>query len=287
MKKTIFMAVMLIFAAVCAQAQSEKPRIFVEKITKADAVSGDNAVMVRQGILDGLTKTGRFELIDAVTISDLEPELEKRQREMADFILNANVLTVSTNKKVKDGKTKYGCALKYTITLTDAKEQTTVGTKAFDHSPSGLGGVMDALELYDSPEKAIAGAAGMIDLDLKEFVIDVLPIEGTVNPADYEAKKDKLEKCYINVGSSNGVKKGDYFAIMEATTRAGRTVYKEIAQLKVEEVIDETLSFCKVTKKQKEALKVMEKFAALDEQAQAEKPLKVKQIQEQKKFGIF
>lgn len=287
MKKVIFLITMMVCAAVFAQAQSEKPRIFVEKINKADAVSNDNAVLVRQAILDGLTKTGRFELIDAVTISELEPELEKRQKEMADFILNANVLTVSTNKKVKDGKTKYGCVLKYTVTVTDAKEQTTVGTKAFDHSPSGLGGLMDALELYDTSEKAIAGAADMIDLDLKEFIIEILPIEGTVNPSDYLADKKKLQKCYINVGSSHGVKKGDYFAIMDATTRAGRTVYKEVAQLKVEEVVDETLSYCKVTKKQKEALVIIEKYAALDEEAQAKEPLKVKQIQEQKTFGIF
>lgn len=275
MKKTVFFAAMIAFVALCAQAQ--KPRLFIEKITKGDAVSVDNAVMVRQGIIDALTKTQRFELIDGVTIANLEPEMEIRQRETADYIMSLNVTTVSTSSKVKDGKTKYSCVLNYSVTLTDTKAQNTLGTKVFDHSPAG--GIFDAFELHDTEDKAIASQSGMIKSDIEKYMIEVLPLTGVVCPADYEADNDKLKKCYIYLGSNHGVKKGDRFVFLTAQKRAGRTIYRPSKiRIEVEEVVDVDLAFCKVQKEHKDALIIIEEYAALDEAAQAEKPLKIQQV---------
>lgn len=276
MKKLFLLAALLLAAPAVMQAQSEKPRILIEKFSKNDAVSTDDAVKIRSTVMNDFANTRRFELVDAVTIADLEAEMAQRQRETADYIVNGTVLTMAYTSEInKEGKTQYGCSLSYSITMTDTKNESTLGTETFDVSASNI---------YDTKEEAANAAADNISKNIRNFVITYLPITGTVNPADYEAKKDKLQKCYINVGSSQGVKKGDTFKVLIPTVRAGRTTYKEVGDLKVEEVVDVDLSYCKITGKHKELLIEIEKYAALDEAAQNEKPLMIKQYV---KLGLF
>ena len=93
---------------------------------------------------------------------------------------------------------------------------------------------------------------------------------------DYEVKKDKLVKCYIDLGSDHGVKKGDYFSILTPSVRAGRTTYSEVGRVRVEEVVDGTMSQCKVVQGDKKIFTAMDAFQALDEATQKKQPLKVK-----------
>lgn len=278
MKKLIFTMALLLIAAAGVQAQSGKPRLLIEDFTKAGSISGDNATKIRHAIIDALTKIQRFELVDAVTIAGLEPEMEKMQREMSDYIVNGTVLSIGVTSDVnKKGETQYGCTLSYSLTVTDTKEQATEGTKTLNDKASNI---------YDTKEEAINYVAKNLAGDVEDFFIEILPIKGTVNPADYEVKKDKLERCYVNVGSNIGAKKGDKFKIMEPTQRAGRVVYKKVGELKIEEIVDGELSYCKITDNHKKVLVAMEAFASLDEQGQAERPLKIVQIVDKGLFGL-
>ena len=105
MKKSVILTIMVIFASLFVQAQ--KPRLYIEKVTKGNAVTVDEAVLIRQGVIDALTKTQRFDLFDEVTIADLEPEIEKRQKETSDYIININATTLSTAPKTKDANGYY------------------------------------------------------------------------------------------------------------------------------------------------------------------------------------
>lgn len=171
----------------------------------------------------------------------------------------------------------YSCVLNYSITVTEVVSSTTVATATFDHSPSGLGGTVGKfLDLSDSKDKAITSAVNMINSDIGDFLIKEFPLESTIVPMDYEVKKDKLVKCYINLGSDHGVKKGDYFSVLAPSMRAGRTTYSEIGKMKVEEVVDGTMSQCKIVQGDKKIFTAMEAFQALDEAAQNQQALKVK-----------
>ena len=194
-----------------------------------------------------------------------------------DYILGGNVLACSVKSEQKDGKTMYSCVLNYSVTVTEVATSTTVASATFDHSPSGIGGTVGKLlDLSDSKDKAIASAVNMIASDIENFLIKEFPLESTIVPMDYEVKKDKLVKCYINLGSDHGVKKGDYFSVLAPSVRAGRTTYSEIGKMKVEEVVDGTMSQCKVVQGDKKIFTAMEAFQALDEAAQKQQPLKVK-----------
>lgn len=291
----LFLSVALFcVVAISVQAQEvKKPRLYVENFTVAEGVAKADGDKVRQAVADALNKTKRFELADQSSENSIKQEEERRADEKAmgdekartqtitagahDYILSGKVLACSVKSQVKDGKTMYSCVLNYSITLTEVATSTSVATQVFDHSPSGIGGTVGKLlDLSDSKDKAIASAVNMIDNDIETFLIKEFPLEGTVIPLDYEVKKDKLIKCYIDLGSDHGVKKGDFFTVLVPSVRAGRTTYSEIARLRVEEVVDGTMSQCKVSQGDKKLYSAMENFQSLDEATQKNQPLKIK-----------
>ena len=294
LKRIITIMALLCVAVIAVKAQEvKKPRMYVEYFTEADGVEEANSDKVRQAVMAALNKTKRFELVDQDAEYSIKKEEERRTDEKAmsdeksrtqtitaaghDYILGGNVLACSVKSEQKDGKTMYSCVLNYSVTVTEVATSTTVASATFDHSPSGIGGTVGKLlDLSDSKDKAIASAVNMIASDIENFLIKEFPLESTIVPMDYEVKKDKLVKCYINLGSDHGVKKGDYFSVLAPSVRAGRTTYSEIGKMKVEEVVDGTMSQCKVVQGDKKIFTAMEAFQALDEAAQKQQPLKVK-----------
>ena len=294
LKRIITIMALLCVAVIAAKAQEvKKPRMYVEYFTEADGVEEANSDKVRQAVMAALNKTKRFELVDQDAEYSMKKEEERRTDEKAmsdeksrtqtitaaghDYILGGNVLACSVKSEQKDGKTMYSCVFNYSVTVTEVATSTTVASATFDHSPSGIGGTVGKLlDLSDSKDKAIASAVNMIASDIENFLIKEFPLESTIVPMDYEVKKDKLVKCYINLGSDHGVKKGDYFSVLAPSVRAGRTTYSEIGKMKVEEVVDGTMSQCKVVQGDKKIFTAMEAFQALDEAAQKQQPLKVK-----------
>ena len=294
LKRIITIMALLCVAVIAVKAQEvKKPRMYVEYFTEADGVEEANSDKVRQAVMAALNKTKRFELVDQDAEYSMKKEEERRTDEKAmsdeksrtqtitaaghDYILGGNVLACSVKSEQKDGKTMYSCVLNYSVTVTEVATSTTVASATFDHSPSAIGGTVGKLlDLSDSKDKAIASAVNMIASDIENFLIKEFPLESTIVPMDYEVKKDKLVKCYINLGSDHGVKKGDYFSVLAPSVRAGRTTYSEIGKMKVEEVVDGTMSQCKVVQGDKKIFTAMEAFQALDEAAQKQQPLKVK-----------
>ncbi len=294
LKRIITIMALLCVAVIAVKAQEvKKPRMYVEYFTEADGVEEANSDKVRQAVMAALNKTKRFELVDQDAEYSMKKEEERRTDEKAmsdeksrtqtitaaghDYILGGNVLACSVKSEQKDGKTMYSCVLNYSVTVTEVATSTTVASATFDHSPSGIGGTVGKLlDLSDSKDKAIASAVNMIASDIENFLIKEFPLESTIVPMDYEVKKDKLVKCYINLGSDHGVKKGDYFSVLAPSVRAGRTTYSEIGKMKVEEVVDGNMSQCKVVQGDKKIFTAMEAFQALDEAAQKQQPLKVK-----------
>lgn len=67
-----------------------------------------------------------------------------------------------------------------------------------------------------------------------------------------ESKKDKQKEVYIDLGEANGIYKGLHFEVMETSSVAGRETRKRLGKLKVEEVLGDDISRCKVDKGSKE-----------------------------------
>ncbi len=297
MAAMLLLSVVAFTAAAQENKEVKKPRVLVEYFMKGDHVSDDFAGLVRQAVIDGLNKTQRFELVDESTTLSLKQEEEHRTSEkaMADetartqiitdgahnYIVKGDVLLCSVSSKVKDGKKEYYCDMSYSITIIEVATSTTVASKKFDHSGGSL--LTSASETAD---EAMTSSLTLIGSDMEDFLITEFPLEGNLIAMDYEVKKDKLTACYIELGSAVGVKEGDYFAIMVPRVRAGRATYSELGRLKVAEVVDGTLSFCKVTGKGKEILVALNAYLSLDEAIRAKQPIKVRSMKDPGPLGV-
>lgn len=291
-KRIIFIALALF--AMTAYAQ--KPRMYVKEFTKANGVSQDDYSKVRAAVISALNLTERFELLDAATISSIAEEEERRQSESAihdetarnevkvtkanNYILDGTVTACTVKSNSKDGKIAYTCVLTYSITVTDYANNTTVASKKFDHSPTGLGGALGKLlDESSSAEGAKTSAINSIKTDIENFLIEEFPLRGEIYAEDFVTKKDKVVECYINLGTNVGVKDGDWFAIYEVQTKVGKTIEKEIGRLKVTEA-DEEISNCKVTKGEKEVKKALDRYFENVENDPDTQLLKIKSIPE-------
>ncbi len=272
-----------------AQEKSAKPRVFVEYFTYTSDVPDSFAELVREYVMNGLNEANRFQLVDERLDQSMKEELERRSTEAAmadqktrnqtlsaaghDFLLSGKVIKYSISiSKLDDGTPMYTCLMSYSISVNDVATSTTVATKTFDHG--ALGGFLTLS--YTSEQEAVNAAVKQIKKDMVSFLSNEFPLEGIFVPMDYAVKGGKLQSCFIELGTAVGVNKNDKFSLLIPTVRAGRVTYKEVAEMKVEEVIDETLSGCKVTKNHKEAYEALEAYLQLDEETRTQYPIKVK-----------
>lgn len=291
LKKLVVMASLLLVAGVSMQAQEvKKPRLLIDYFFEGDNVKEENSDKVRHAVMDAVNKSKRFEVVDRTAISAVQANVVEGVNNNADYdyIMKGEVTACSVKEETKDGKKSYQCVLTYSVTVTEVATTTTVATKAFDHSPSGLGGTVGKfLDNSSTADGAISSAVNMIESDITDFLIEEFPLTGDVIPMDYEVKKDKVTALYIALGSDHGVKVGDFFAVSVPKTRAGRTTYSEVGRVKVSEVVDGTMAFCKVTKGDKQILVELQALAELSEEEQQKNPLKVKSIKNPSLLGGF
>lgn len=275
---------------------AQKSRMYVKEFTKVEGVSDDDQSKVRAAVISALNQTQRFELLDATTLSSIAEEEERRQSEAAmndetarteqtvvkanNYILDGTVTACTVKSNSKDGKSAYTCVLTYSLTITDYANNTTIATKKFDHSPTGLGGAFGKwLDESSSAEGAKTSAINSIKFDIEDFLIEEFPLRGEIYAGDFVTKKNKITHCYINIGNNVGVKEGDWFAILEEQTKVGKTIEKEIGRLKVVEV-DEEIANCKVAKGGKEVKEALDRYMENMDSDPDAKLLKVKSIPE-------
>lgn len=304
MKRIMIVAFIVVagaFSAFAEDVQMMRPRLLVENFTCANGLSTAVCDQMRMNVISAIIETERFEVMDANTQEALDKEAGRRAKESAmydelartgnivlkanNYILRGSLLACSTQSTIVDGKTRYNYGLSYSITLVEADKSKDLATKTFSHGSLGaqsiIGGaegkILNHLSTYSTAADALKAGMSFIDKEVEKFLIEHLPLEGELIAEDYEVKKDKLIACYINIGSDLGAKVGDQFSVKIAQVRAGRTIYQEIGQLKVKEVLDGTLSYCVVTKGGKAVFEAMEEYQSMVAEDSSTKPLTVKQ----------
>jgi len=91
---------------------------------------------------------------------------------------------------------------------------------------------------------AVSEACRMVRLNMNKMMEKVFPLTGTIVMID-EKKDDEAESVYINLGSSNGLKKNQKFDVKIIQEVAGEMVPKTIGTLTAKEV-NANRTLCKV-----------------------------------------
>lgn len=223
------------------------------------AVTGKNttqhdeyAPSVREAIVKALSNVVRFRVIDGGFHPDEIAEGEEAL--YADGSINSitGISQVTPNTvKGKLAEQTHKVLVNITLNLKDARTDEAVDSHIF--------GITDSdMSWMTSADKALNDAITRLSTRISEYYNGSFPLHATIVERG-EAKKDKQNTVYIDLGSLYRVGKGQQFNIYLLKTIAGREARQEIGRLKVEEVMGDDLSLCKVTRGEKEVK------AALDE----------------------
>ncbi len=259
--KRLFIIVALCLASVSVFAQ--KSVVVVDYFEYANSVVPSYADAVRSSIIQGINQMNRLTLIDAAKESSLALEEERRDSEKAalditartgqmktlgaEYIVTGNVTNVSATRRTdSEGKVSYRGNIVYSVTVLKVEDGSVVGTKNYTHSDIATGsGTTEELAINDTYRYCVNS--------MENFVQEFFPLKGAIVEMA-EAKGDKVKSCYISLGTSVGVLKGQTLDAFAVKTVAGRTVETKIGSLTISEVVAEDLSLCKVTTGAKEIM---------------------------------
>lgn len=212
---------------------------------KSTTQHDEYAPSVREAIVKALSDVTRFRVIDGGFHLD---ELAGNEEALyvdgtINSITGTSQVTPSTVKD-KPAEQAYKVLINVTLNLKDARTDEAVDSHIFSMTDSDISWMTTA-------DKALNDAIDRLASRISEYYNHRYPLYGSIVERG-EEKKDKQRTVYIDLGSGCRVGKGQQFNIYVLKSIAGREARQEIGRLKVEEVMGDDLSLCKVTRGEKE-----------------------------------
>ena len=247
--KKMFIILVALCTCICAAAQ--KPVVVVDHFTSTTCKAGD-LTNLRNQVITGIYETGSVTLVDIEAESTMAMEAERRSSELslADETarigvmktLGANYVLTGTASKLGADKKREGYYtgnVAFTLKVVNAEDGTIIGAETYQYSDlsAGNGSSADGA-LYETLNKA---KEAMVAFTSKYFKTmgEIVEIG--------EIKNGKPKTCYINLGASSGLKEGETFIVHELKLIAGIEGREEVGKVKIEAVVADGLSRCKIT----------------------------------------
>ena len=203
------------------------------------------APSVREAIVKALSDVTRFRVIDGDFHSD-EP-IGNDDALYVDGTINSITgcsQVSSSTIKGKPAEQSFKVLINVSLNLKDAHTDETLDSHIFNITDSDISWMSTA-------DKALTDAMERLAKRISEYYNHLYPLHGSIVERA-EEKKDKQRTVYIDLGTGCRIVKGQQFNVYVLKTIAGREARQEIGRLKVEEVMGDDLSLCKVTKGEKE-----------------------------------
>lgn len=266
MKKFITCAIALAIGA--ATAMAGKPTVYVETFSNPKDYKEGWVDLMRSGVIEAMTKSGRVVVVDAVTEeSRMDEELRRlkdnssegdletsKQLEVlgSHYILNGDINNINVTESVlESGTHSFDANVTLTLKVVNAIDGSMISTETFTlpkQGFGGLGGMLDGIKkgVMESADAAVTNLKGNVTGGLKKFVDKSFPLLGRVEAVE-ESKGKEAKTLYIDLGSRDGVAKGNKLEARGSKKIGSKTVTKNIGEIEVVEV-DEEMSLCKVKK---------------------------------------
>lgn len=113
------------------------------------------------------------------------------------------------SSKTKEGKTEYTATIDASACAIDVNTGAWINMRLFQETGTN-----------EDKEKAKESAFNLMKTDYRKFMEDVFPVAGLLTD-DVEAKKEKVQSGWINIGSTLGVEKGMMFDIYKQLKDVG------------------------------------------------------------------
>lgn len=248
--KRIIIIIALTLCLIPASAQ--KNNIVLGKTSGNSGVNSQWVAKMRSSILQGLTSTGRLDVVDGTTINGLpsatSDAILKLKEAGVQYYLEATLETITTSTESYNGKTSYKAKMEYSYQLYDVSSGATVSNMKDSHYGSSQNG-------YDA---AIADSFGLVDNDVVSMVNNVFRVSAEIKAVNETHPKKGIKSVYLGAGSSDGVAKDNIFEIFKVMDVAGEKITEKIGEMKVVEVKSANLSLCNIIKGGKELQDAMD-----------------------------
>ena len=248
--KRLLTIIALAFCMMPAFAQ--KNNIVLGKVS--GNVNSQWTTKLKSSILQGLTSTGRLDVVDGASLNGLSSTTSEALLQLkeagAQYYLEANLETLTTSSEYVSSasKTQYKAKLEYTYQLFDVSTGAVISNKKNSHYGTS----------YDGSDAAIADSFGLVDNDIVSMVNNVFRVTAEIKAINETHPKKGIKSVYLGAGSANGVSKGNIFEIFKVMDVAGEKITVKIGEMKVVEVKSANLSLCNVTKGGKELQDAMD-----------------------------
>lgn len=234
--------------------QVTKQVVNVEDFSNQSGCNANEVEIVRNNVINSLQATKRIIVVDLKQQNLVKAEAERRKSEAAmndnhevaeitqlnaNYIIRGVVNSIDTQTRRSEYKGKVSVSwtteLKYTIQLIDPSTGATQNSYNYSASATSYDNASD------SRRDAVANSAK----NMKKFIEDAFPVKGTIlQVAEGDSKKAKT--VYINLGTDQGIQKGQKFVVYAVVDVAGEKSEKEIGTLTAAEVMSATRTLCKV-----------------------------------------
>lgn len=253
---------MMFVCGTCVYAQISsdiRPVVGVAQFTSE--TDSKYAGLVTEKVVEMLTNTKRFQVVDRTSHDKIKEELEFQKSEA--FLDSKNLveqdiavaaeklITGHINKipiyamKNANGSIKgYKGSVSFQMKVVDVATGLSTEAVSFEGKAS---------DLMLSPESAVNQAMQSLQDEIYEYFKKNFPVSGKIIKVLKE-KKDKVEVVLLNVGKKQGVNQGDRFAVQYVEMLDGEPYPVDLGEIEVVKLSGEAFSECKVPSKMGEEL---------------------------------
>lgn len=255
--KHILFLMMFVYGFGYAQTSTDNRTVVgVAKFKSKQGEESPYAYLVTEKVVEMLTNSKRFKVVDRTSIDDIHAELELQKSEAfmdsknlveqdvavaAEKMITGNINKIPILRELNaNGTVKgYKANVSFQIKVVDVATGLSTEASSFDGKPS---------DLMLSPESAVTQAMQSLQEKLEDYFRKNFPVSGKIVKIIKE-NKDGAEVILINAGKKNGVKEGDTFKVSLIEVLEGEILPIEIGIIKVGKLVGESFSECIVPKK--------------------------------------
>ncbi len=255
---------------------AKKQVVYVEYFSYASSIGEARVEQVRGTVISVLTSYQHLQVVDVASSSSLSREKDRRSDEDAledetarigkmkklganylvqGYVSNLEIQEQTEYDKEGNAKTRYNASMSYSIKVIDCENGTLLSTDLF-HSDS---------ENCKNAEECVQKMLKRIPSNIDGIVTKNFKLRSIILDSDYESKKDRLVRCYINIGEDDGVVPGTIFAVKKAIIKVGRVSWVNVGSIEVENIVAGDLALCKVRGGATEIKASLEEIIAIKE----------------------
>lgn len=253
----LFIFIFAFVYGLCSYAQTQtdtRPVVGVAKFTcESDS---KYAGLVTEKVVEMLTNTKRFQVVDRTSSDKIKAELELQKSEAfmdsknlveQDIAIAAEkMLTGHINKipiyamKNADGSVKgFKGSVSFQMKVVDVATGLSTEAVSFD----GKAG-----DLMLSPESAVNQAMQSLQPQLDEYFRKNFPVSGKIMKLLKE-NKNGAELILLSAGKKQGIKEGDRFLVSSVELLEGEPYPTELGEIIVQKLVGDSFSECEIPKK--------------------------------------